>query len=201
MDNYELVLSKLIERLAKFNYAIVGDRTGAEFDLENESLRVRFLGQDYCVTKTDCKPLGGHVDDTKDVILIVDYLLSFGSFDAGDDWIDFRDLPGSMPYDGAFRVNVEMVLEKHVPDIIEHKGELASEFDGYDAVGFSNADFAVVFQVFPRVDCLVLLCAGDDEIGAGAKLLFSSKAQHYLTTESLAAIGETLTRRISGHVS
>lgn len=201
MDNYELVLVKLIERLAKFNYAIVGDRTGAEFDLDSESLKVRFLGQDYCVTKTDCKPLGGHVDDTKDVILIVDYLLSFGSLDAGDDWIDFRDLPGAVPYDGAFRANVEMVLEKYASEIIERKDELTSKFDGYDAVGFANADFAVIFQVFPRVDCLVLLCVGDDEIGAGAKLLFSSKAQYYLTTESLAAIGETLTRRVSGHAS
>ncbi|NCO66476.1 MAG: hypothetical protein AUK32_09320 [Candidatus Aquicultor secundus] len=57
-------------------------------------------------------------------------------------------------------------------------------------------DFAVIFQVFPRVECLVLLSEGDDEIGPGAKLLFSSKAYEFLTTESLAAIGEALTRRL-----
>jgi len=196
MDNYDLVLNQLIERLAKFNYAIVSDRTGAEFDLDTESLRLRFLGQEYIVSKNTCRPLGCYEDDTKDMILIIDYLLSFGSLDAGDDWIDFRDLPGSMPYDGAFRANVESVLEQNVPEIIRRKDELMSRFDGYEAVGFSSSDFAVVFQVFPRVDCLVLLSEGDDEVGPGAKLLFSSKAQNYLTTESLAAIGETLTRRL-----
>ncbi|MBE0446769.1 MAG: DUF3786 domain-containing protein [Actinobacteria bacterium] len=199
MDNYDLVLNRLIEQLAKFNYAIVSGRTGAQFDIDNEVLKLRFLGQDYMVSKKECRPLcdSGGIN-TKDMILIMDYLLSFGGLDAGDGWVDFRDLPGSMPYDGAFRANVESVLEQNVSEIIRRKDELVSKFDGYDAIGFSSSDFAVVFQIFPRVDCLVLLCEGDDEIGPGAKLLFSSKAHHYLSTESLAAIGEALTRRLVG---
>ncbi|HZD60319.1 MAG TPA: DUF3786 domain-containing protein [Anaerolineae bacterium] len=197
MDNYDVVLNQLIQRLARFNYAIVGTRTGAEFDLDNEALRLRFLGQEYIVSKTECRPLHCSPEiNTKDMILIIDYLLSFGSLDAGDGWIDFRDLPGSMPYDGAFRANVESVLERNVYEIIQRKGDMIEKYDGYDAVGFTTSDFAVVFQVFPRVDCLILLCEGDDEIGPGAKLLFSSKAHHYLSTESLAAIAEALTRRL-----
>lgn len=197
MDNYDLVLNQLIERLARFNYAIVGSRTGAEFDLENEALTVRFLGKDYIVTKKECHTVSGGEDPAKDQILIVDYLLSFGSLETGDGWIDFRDLPGSMPYDAAFRANVESVLERNVSQVIARKEKLLKELDGHDAIGFSSSDFAVIFRVFPRVECLVLLCEGDDEIGPGAKLLFSSKAHNFLSTESLAAIAEVLARRLS----
>lgn len=197
MDNYDLVLNQLIERLARFNYAIVSCRTGAELDLENEALKLRFIGKDYLVTKKECKPLNSDGDPVKDQILIIDYLLSFGGLDTGDGWIDFRDIPNSMSYDGAFRANVESVLERNVSEIIGHRDKLLKKFDGYPAPGFSYADFAAIFQVFPRVECLVLLCEGDDETGPGAKLLFSSKAHNFLTTESLAAIAEALTRRLT----
>ncbi|MDI6716663.1 MAG: DUF3786 domain-containing protein [Actinomycetota bacterium] len=195
MDNYDLVLNQLIERLARFNYAIVASRTGAEFDLDNDALKLRFLGEDYIVTKKDCKCLGSN-DSSKDHVLVVDYLLSFGGLDSGDGWIDFRDLPNSLPYDGAFRANVESVLERNVSNIIARKNELIKKLDGYRVPLFSCSDFAVAFQVFPRVECLVILCEGDDEIGPGAKLLFSSKAPQFLSTESLAAIAEALTRRL-----
>ncbi|MHB8842219.1 MAG: DUF3786 domain-containing protein [Candidatus Aquicultor sp.] len=197
MDNYDLVLNQMIEKLARFNYAIVGSRTGAEFDVESEALKLRFLGKDYIVSKEECRATNcDDHDPTKDQILLVDYLLSFGSLDPGDDWIDFRDIPNSMPYDGAFRANVESVLERSASSIISRKHELFEKYDGQSAAGFFASDFAVIFQVFPRVECLVLLSEGDDEIGPGAKLLFSSKAHEFLTTESLAAIGEALTRRL-----
>lgn len=196
MDNYEIVLNRHIEKLAKFNYAIVSSRTGTDFDVETDSLKVRFMGKDYVVTKSRCAALDCEEDPTKDKILIIDYLLSFGGLDAGEEWIDFRDIPNSMPYDGAFRANVESVLECNVSDILECKEELVRKLDGYDVSAFHNADFAAIFQVFPRVECLVLLFEGDDEIEPGAKLLFSSEAHKFLTTESLAAIAEALTRRL-----
>lgn len=197
MNNYQLILNQMIEKLARFNYAIVSSRTGAEFDVDREALKLRFFGKDYIVTKDECKPCNCDDDDpTIDKILLVDYLLSFGSLDPGDDWIDFRDIPNSMPYDGAFRAKVESVLERNVSNIISRKRELLQKYDGHGAAGFFAADFAVIFQVFPRVECLVLLSEGDEEIGPGAKLLFSSKAHEFLTTESLAAIAEVLTRRL-----
>ncbi|MCL6472650.1 MAG: DUF3786 domain-containing protein [Firmicutes bacterium] len=196
MDNYDIVLDQLIKQLAKFNYAIVSCRTGAEFDIEKECLKLRFLGKDYVVSKKDCRPLGGSPDTGKEQILIIDYLLSFGGLDPGDEWVDFRDIPNSMPYDGAFRANVESVLERHVSDIIKRKEELLAKLDGHDVTEVNQADFAAIFRVFPRVECLVLLFEGDEETGAGAKLLFSSNGYKFLTTESLAAIGEALTRKL-----
>ncbi len=198
MDNYDVVLSQLIGQLARFNYAIVSSRTGAKFDIDSESLEVRFLGKKYVVTKKECYPVECEGDPKKDQILIIDYLLSFGGLDSGDDWIDFRDIPNSMPYDSAFRANVESLLEKNAAKIIQHKEGLLSKLDGNNVTEFSRADFAAIFRVFPRVECLLLLFEGDEEIGPGAKLLFCSNAYKFLTTESLAAIGEALTRKLVG---
>lgn len=196
MDNYDLVLNDTLAKLAKFNYAIISGRTGAEFDVETESLKLRFFDKEYVISKERCCATGGDEDEKKDMILIIDYLLSFGSLELGDEWIDFREIPSSMPYDGAFRANVEAVLEAKVPQIIQRKDELIAKYNGYNVRGFESADFAVVFPVFPRVECLVLLYEGDEEIGSGAKVLFSSRAHDFLSTESLAAIAETLTRRL-----
>ncbi|HEY3375767.1 MAG TPA: DUF3786 domain-containing protein [Candidatus Aquicultor sp.] len=196
MDNYDKVLDTLLTRLAKFNFAIISSRTGAEFDVDTEALRIPFFGKQYTVTKNSCFASDGCADDTKDKILIIDYLLSFGGLDAGDGWIDFREIPSSFAYDGAFRAHVESVLEKNAGTIIRRKAELIDKYNGYNITGYVEPDFTVAFQVFPRVECLVLLYEGDEEVGAGAKVLFSSNAHNFLTTESLAAIAETLARRL-----
>lgn len=196
MDNYELVLRDMIAKLAKLNFAIVGDRTGAVFNIDSESLELPFFGQKYIVSKTACKALDGAGCGTKDAILIIDYLLSFGGFEPGSGWIDFRDLPGSMPYDAAFRAHVESQLEEHASEIIEHQNVLTNKYAGRTLDGFKSYDFSAAFQVFPRLECLVLLCEGEDELQAGAKVLFSSDASRFMTTESLAAIVESLTARL-----
>ncbi|MBI4733642.1 MAG: DUF3786 domain-containing protein [Rubrobacteridae bacterium] len=194
MDNYDLVLQKMIERLARLNFAIIGDRTGTVFNVENETLELSFFGKPYVVTKKDCKVISGLPDRTKDAILIIDYLLSFGGLDSGDECIDFRDLPGALLYDGAFRINVESLLEG---EIIENADRIMSEYAGLKISGYDQFDFAVAFSVFPRLRCLVLLSEGDDEIGAGAKVLFSSNAGNFMTTESLAVVAESLARRLA----
>jgi hypothetical protein len=196
VDNYELVLKDMIIKLAKLNFAIVGDRTGAIFNIDNESLELPFFGQKYTVSKTSCRPFDGANCGTKDAILIIDYLLSFGGFEPGSGWIDFRDLPGSMPYDAAFRAHVESQLEEHASEIIEHQNALMDEYAGQILDGFKSYDFSAAFRVFPRLECLVLLCEGEDELRAGAKVLFSSDASRFMTTESLAAIAESLTARL-----
>jgi hypothetical protein len=196
VDNYELVLRDIIVKLAKLNFAIVGDRTGAVFDIDNESLEIPFFGRKYIVSKTVCKALDGANCGTKDAILIIDYLLSFGGFEPGSGWIDFRDLPGSMPYDAAFRAHVESQLEEHASEIIEHQNVLTDKYAGRVLGGFESYDFSAAFRVFPRLECLVLLCEGEDELQAGAKVLFSSDASRFMTTESLAAIAESLTARL-----
>jgi hypothetical protein len=196
VDNYELVLQDMLARLARLNYAIVGDRTGAVFDIDSESLEIPFFGQKIIVSKTSCGALDNAACNPKDAIMIIDYLLSFGGFEPGSDWIDFRDLPGSMPYDTAFRAHVESQLEEHASEIIEHQNILMDKFAGQVLGGFESYDFSAAFRVFPRLECLVLLCEGEDGLRAGAKVLFSSNASCFMTTESLAAIAESLTARL-----
>jgi hypothetical protein len=197
MDNYEIVLKKMMERLAMLNFAIVGDRTGATFNVENETLDLLFLGKSVVVTKEECKTSAGATANTKDAILIIDYLLSFGGLDEGDDWIDFRDLPGALPYDGAFRTNVETRLQIYASEIVEDMDGVIDDYAGQKVFGFDQYDLAASFSVFPRLKCLVLLSEGDDEIGAGAKVLFSSNARNFMSTESLAAIAESLAGRLT----
>jgi hypothetical protein len=195
VDNYELVLQDMLAKLARLNFAIVSDRTGAVFDIDNESLEIPFFGQKVVVSNSSCRALDVACN-TKDSILIIDYLLSFGGFEPGSDWIDFRDLPGSMPYDAAFRAHVESQLEEHATEIIGHRNILTDKYAGRILNGFESYDFSAAFCVFPRLECLVLLCEGEDELQAGAKVLFSSDASRFMTTESLAAIAESLTARL-----
>ncbi|MCL6472648.1 MAG: DUF3786 domain-containing protein [Firmicutes bacterium] len=196
MNNHDAVLRQLVKKLARLNFGIVSNRTGVEFDTKTDSLKVRFLAEDYVITKSGCTPLSCTESDVRDRILILNYLLSFGGPDTGDGWLNFRDLPNAEAYDTIFRANVESVLERNVFDIVDCKELLMKKLDGHSAPGFQHASFGAVFPVLPRVELMVLLCEGDEELDPEAKVCFSSRATNFFSTEGLIAIAEALARKM-----
>lgn len=199
MNNYEVVLHKLIAKLSALDFANVSARTDAEYDSKTDSLSLRYFGKDYIVTKSDCRLLDGALAKAIDAIAIVDYLLYFDGPKPGGSWIDYRDVPGSTAYDGAFRAQVDHLLGQNASEIVRRKGKLLRHYDGSVASEYSSSfDFAAVFKVLPRVECLVLLYEGDEEVGGGGKVLFSSNIRDHLAAETVAGIGGFLAERLVG---
>jgi hypothetical protein len=102
----------------------------------------------------------------------------------------FKDLPGSMPYQGAFTVNSESVLVPHVLKLKE-KGEiLLQSFPGEVRPADAAGDFSVLLYPLPKIALLLIFYLPDEEFPASASCLFSCNALSFMPLDGLADVAE-----------
>jgi hypothetical protein len=126
-------------------------------------------------------------------ILLLHYLTTAtGSLLKGT-WVSFRELPGGLMYEAAFRA-------RSLAPLIEAFGRAGEAFAAAaTSVGGERArlgDYSFLFRALPRVPLMCVLWLGDDEMPAEASILFDAHAGDYLPTEDLAALGGTLSGRL-----
>jgi len=105
----------------------------------------------------------------------------------------FKELPGSMPYQGAFSANSEMVLVPHVPLIREMREEIKRAFQGEDG---HDGDFSFVLYPLPKIALYYIFYMADEEFPASATCLFSSNALSFMPLDGLADVAEYTSKEI-----
>lgn len=110
----------------------------------------------------------------------------------------FRDLPGSMPYQGAFRANSEQVLVPHIPLIRKRQEAIKRVFDGQDDKQGLGGDFGFVLYPLPKIALCYIFYLPDDEFPASATCLFSANALTFMPLDGLADVAEYTARGILG---
>jgi hypothetical protein len=108
----------------------------------------------------------------------------------------FRELPGAMPYLGAFGSHVEQPLVPHVHRIREHRQALCQAMAGRDASELTGSDFAMLLYPLPKVALCYVFYEADEAFPASVTCLFSHNAQCFLPTDALADVGEHTSRWI-----
>lgn len=112
----------------------------------------------------------------------------------------FKDLPGSMPYQGAFTVNSERVLVPHVLKLKE-KGELLLQsFPGEIHPAGAAGDFSLLLYPLPKIALLLVFYLPDEEFPASATCLFSSNALSFMPLDGLADVAEYTAKALIGLV-
>lgn len=102
----------------------------------------------------------------------------------------FKDLPGSMPYQGAFTVNSESVLVPHVLKLKE-KGEIILQsFPGEVRPAGAAGDFSVLLYPLPKIALQLIFYLPDEEFPASATCLFSCNAMSFMPLDGLADVAE-----------
>jgi hypothetical protein len=102
----------------------------------------------------------------------------------------FRDLPGSMPYQGAFTVNSERVLVPHVLKIKEAAEPILQSFSGETNPAGAAGDFSLLLYPLPKIALQFVLYLPDEEFPASATCLFSSNALSFMPLDGLADVAE-----------
>lgn len=108
----------------------------------------------------------------------------------------FKDLPGSMPYQGAFTVNSERVLVPHVLKIKERADLILQSFSGQDHTAGAAGDFSLLLYPLPKIALLFIFYLPDEDFPASATCLFSANALSFMPLDGLADAAEYTSKAI-----
>jgi hypothetical protein len=105
-------------------------------------------------------------------------------------WRAFKDLPGSMPYQGAFRTYAERILIPYVPQIEKQGERIARAFGGAKNPAGVEADLSLLLYPFPKIALCYVFYMGDEEFPPSVSCLFSSNALSFMPLDGLADLAE-----------
>ena len=108
----------------------------------------------------------------------------------------FKELPGSMPYAGAFAANAEGILVPYVARLEESLAQVVAALDGGPAPAAVGGDLAFCVRPLPKIWLCYILYRADEEFPAAVTCLFSANAERFLPLDALADTAEATTRRI-----
>jgi hypothetical protein len=109
----------------------------------------------------------------------------------------FRDLPNSMPYQGAFIVNCERRLIPHVSRIRARSEQIKTAFEGLEGVPSLGGDFSLLLYPLPKIALTYVFYLPDEEFPASVTCLFSANALSFMPLDGLADVGEYTSRRLA----
>ncbi len=128
-----------------------------------------------------------------DLALLLYYFKTADGVPLSGRWVSFADLPDGRFYNQAFQgysgAELARAFQADLPAF-----ERAALSLGGEPAGLGDASFS--FQALPRAPLCAVYWRGDEEFPNSAQLLFDASASHYLTTNSYAVLGSTLTRRL-----
>ena len=107
----------------------------------------------------------------------------------------FKELPGSMLYQGAFSVNAERVLLPYVHSLLSSRTAVMEAFGGH-APSDMPGDFSFVLHPLPKIALCYVFFLADEEFPASVSCLFSANAAAFMPLDGLADVGEYTSKRI-----
>jgi hypothetical protein len=138
------------------------------------------------------RPAGEAVSPMELALLLYYFTIADG-FPLSGEWVSFADLPDGRFYNQAFHGYTGKELAQAFKNDQFAFERAALSLSG-ERVALGDAAFA--FQALPRAPLCVVFWQGDDEFPGSFQVLFDAAASHYLTTDSYAILGSTITHRL-----
>lgn len=108
----------------------------------------------------------------------------------------FKDIPGSMPYQGAFSANTEKVLVPYVVHIKDKQKRILDAFSGERSPGGMPGDLSLILYPLPKIALWYIFYLPDEEFPATVTCLFSANALSFMPLDGLADVAEYTSKRI-----
>jgi len=167
---------------------------------EGRRLVFRAFGEE-CSLEPDAIAFSGQVDaGPKSLIVSLYAAYSNPGSVVLEPFKAFKDLPGSMPYQGAFTVNSERVLIPHVSKIKEKAELILQSFAGEINPAGAAGDFSLLLYPLPKIALLFIFYLSDEDFPASATCLFSSNALSFMPLDGLADVAEYTSKALIGLV-
>ncbi|MHC5081004.1 MAG: DUF3786 domain-containing protein [Planctomycetota bacterium] len=195
-DAYQTALDLAVQQFRGKTAAEMEERAGAVVDGPPGSLTIPFLDATFRVSEEGSRIV--RVEDGADAkpvekILILHYLATAKGSPPGGTAIAFREIPGGAFYHTTYHAHT--VLE-----LVRAFGNDDSLFEtacaALGAVREEGSGVRMGFKAFPRVPVTLGYWAGEEDMPAGAQVLFDASIVDYLPLEDIAVLGETLTHRV-----
>jgi hypothetical protein len=163
---------------------------------ENDILSFKAFGEP-CAIKPDGITLAGEVITGPEGILIALYARNARKEPAQlEPFKSFRDLKGSMPYQGAFALRAESSLVPYANHIQLSKKRVIESFDGHEN-GRLGGDFSCILFPLPKIALCYVFYSSDEEFPGSVSCLFGANAEAFLPVDGLADVAEhTATKMI-----
>ena len=194
--NYEKLIEQNISRLFSQTPPDLSVRLGAE--KEGEFYCFQAFGEACSLSPSGINLSGTPAGDPRGLIISLYALHAVSDPMILEPFKSFKDLPNSMPYQGAFSANSERILIPHVRKIKDKKEEIKKAFHGMDWAG---GDFSFLLHPLPKIALCYIFYLDDEEFPASATCLFSFNALSYLPLDGLADLGEYTSKELVGIIS
>jgi len=197
--NYEKIihqnLSEFFAQLPQYPEKILGaKRIGNSFHISSFA--------EKCCISPDMITLSDKPSFTPKAILISLYAIHANPRPMRlEPFKSFKDLPNSMPYQGAFAANSEKVLVPYVIKIREKQRTIKDIFGGHNGLSNMGGDFSFVIYPFPKIALCYIFYLPDEEFSASATCLFSANALSFMPLDGLADVAEYASWKIIELVS
>ena len=189
--NYDTIIDQNIDRLFSQTLSDLDVRLGVE--KRGDSFYFQALGETCCLSASGITLSGAPVGGPRGLIISLYALHAVPDPMILEPFKSFRELPNSMPYQGAFSANSERILIPHVRRIDGKRGEIKEAFDGTDE---KSGDFSFLLHPFPKIALCYIFYLDDEEFPASATCLFSSNALSFIPLDGLADAAEYTSKEI-----
>jgi len=101
----------------------------------------------------------------------------------------FKQIKGSMPYQGAFEQRAQESLVPYVSAIQRCAQEIITSFDGRENRDTSG-DFSFILCPLPKIPLCYTFYVADEEFPASVTCLFAANAELFMPVDGLADVAE-----------
>ena len=187
----DAALAMALEEMKGISPYAVASRSGTDYD--GSRFRIPFFNRVFLVHYPEVKVIeegnSAQVPQYLEIILL-HYLLQFGGVPVADDWIAYRQLPGSALFEARFRQMAVNPLLRIFGDDVEAFRKAGEAIGGIPIT--RTGDVAFRFLALPRVPMACIYFQGEEGIPSSVNILFDASAEHYLPTEDLSQLGISL---------
>jgi hypothetical protein len=157
---------------------------------------MKALGQECRIEKEGVFLTGERITDPRGIVISLYTRHASREAPKLEPFVAFKDLPGSMPYQGAFAVNSERVLVPHVANILSKRELIHAAFEGRNGPNWYGGDFSMILRPLPKVALFYVFYLADEEFPPSASCLFSANVLAYLPLDGAADLAEYTSKRI-----
>jgi len=159
-------------------------------ELTAAGLGFRAFGEECLLTEAEIT-LNGDAANGPEGLLIALYASAVPDLPVQLDSLkSFKELPNSMPYQGAFAANAEHLLVPQVIGIHRQQERLAAIFSGRINVAPLSGDFSFTLYPLPRIPLYYIYHLPDEEFPASVTCLFAANAPDFMPLDGLADVAE-----------
>jgi hypothetical protein len=184
----DAALAQALEGMKGITPYAVASKSGTDFD--GERFWVPFFNRTFLVAHPDVRITEegnpAAVPQYLEIILL-HYLLQSDGMAVTDEWIAYRQLPGSALFESRFMNMAMRPLLQVIGDDVEAFRKAGDAVGGIPMTRTGDAAFK--FMALPRIPVACIYYQGEEGIPSSVNILFDAAAEHYLPTEDLSLLG------------